>query len=186
MLPGWTPAPGSYSARACQGPSGTTWRLSSPVSHPDGCGSRCSLPAGRCAPSGRGGLGAHKWLDRRLLADMARSMALQPGEQLLIEDADGDVLETDRANVFAVIGGVLHTPPADGRLLPGVARDAVLRAAGLAGPGVSVTPVSRARLQAASEVFVTSAVHGVRPVRSVAGSPAAWPAGPVASKVAAS
>ena len=56
-------------------------------------------------------------------------MALQPGEQLLIEDVDGDVLETDSANVFAVIGGVLHTPPADGRLLPGIARDAVLRAA---------------------------------------------------------
>ena len=134
----------------------------------------------------RGGLGAHKWLDRRLLADLALSMALQPGEQLLIEDTDGDVLETDRANVFAVIGGVLHTPPADGRLLPGVARDAVLRAAGLAGLGVSVTPVSKARLQAASEVFVTNAVHGVRPVRSVAGSPAAWPAGPVASRMAAS
>ena len=134
----------------------------------------------------RGGLGAHKWLDRRLLADLARSMALQPGEQLLIEDADGDVLETDRANVFAVIGGVLHTPPADGRLLPGVARDAVLRAAGLAGLGLSVTPVSKARLQAASEVFVTNAVHGVRPVRSVAGSPAAWPAGPVAGRMAAS
>ena len=123
-----------------------------------------------------GGLGAHKWLDRRLLADMARSMALQPGEQLLIQDADGDVLETDRANVFAVIGGVLHTPPADGRLLPGVTRDAVLRVAGIEGLGVSVTPVSRARLQAASEVFVTNAVHGVRPVRSMAGSPAAWPA----------
>jgi len=134
----------------------------------------------------RGGLGAHKWLDRRLLADLARSMALRPGEQLLIEDADGDVLETDRANVFAVIGGVLHTPPADGRLLPGVARDAVLRTAGLEGLGVSVTPISRARLQAASEVFITNAVHGVRPVRSVAGSPAAWPAGPVASRMAAS
>jgi len=134
----------------------------------------------------RGGLGAHKWLDRRLLADIARSMALQPGEQALIEDADGDVLETDRANVFAVLGGVLHTPPADGRLLPGVAREAVLRAAGLAGLGVSVTPISKARLQAASEVFVTNAVHGVRPVRSVAGSPAAWRAGPVASQLAAS
>jgi len=133
-----------------------------------------------------GGLGAHKWLDRRLLAAMARSMALQPGEQLLIEDADGDVLETDKANVFAVIGGVLHTPPADGRLLPGVARDAVLRAADLTGLGVSLTPISRARLQAASEVFVTNAVHGVRPVRSVADSPAAWPAGPVAGRMAAS
>ena len=133
-----------------------------------------------------GGLGPHKWLDRRLLADMARSMALQPGEQLLIQDADGDVLETDRANVFAVIGGVLHTPPADGRLLPGVTRDAVLRVAGIEGLGVSVTPISRARLQAASEVFVTNAVHGVRPVRSMAGSPAAWPAGPVAGRMAAS
>ena len=133
-----------------------------------------------------GGLGAYKWLDRRLLADMARSMALQPGEQLLIQDADGDVLETDRANVFAVIGGVLHTPPADGRLLPGVTRDAVLRVAGIEGLGVSVTPISRARLQAASEVFVTNAVHGVRPVRSMAGSPAAWPAGPVAGQMAVS
>jgi para-aminobenzoate synthetase/4-amino-4-deoxychorismate lyase len=133
-----------------------------------------------------GGLGAYKWLDRRLLADMARSVALQPGEQLLIEDADGHVLETDRANVFAVIGGVLHTPPADGRLLPGVARDAVLRAAVLEGLGVSVTPVSRAGLQAASEVFVTNAVDGVRPVRSVAGSPPAWTAGPVAGRMAAS
>jgi para-aminobenzoate synthetase/4-amino-4-deoxychorismate lyase len=132
-----------------------------------------------------GGLGAHKWLDRRLLADLSASMALQPGEQLLIEDADGDVLETDRANVFAVIGGVLHTPPADGRLLPGVARATVLRAARLAGLGVSVTPISRTQLLAASEVFVTNAVHGARPVRSLAGSAAAWPAGPVASQMAA-
>jgi para-aminobenzoate synthetase/4-amino-4-deoxychorismate lyase len=133
-----------------------------------------------------GGLGAHKWLDRRLLEDMARSMALRPGEQLLIEDADGHVLETDRANIFAVIGGVLHTPPADGRLLSGVARNAVLRAARLEHLGVSVTPITKARLQAASEVFVTNAVHGVRPVRSLAGSPAAWSAGPVASQMAAS
>jgi anthranilate synthase/aminodeoxychorismate synthase-like glutamine amidotransferase len=132
-----------------------------------------------------GGLGTHKWLDRRLLADLSATMALRPGEHLLIEDADGDVLETDRANVFAVIGGVLHTPPADGRLLPGVARAAVLRAAPLAGLGVSETPISRARLLGASEVFVTNAVHGARPVRSLAGSPAAWPAGPVASLMAA-
>ena len=132
-----------------------------------------------------GGLGAHKWLDRRLLADLSASMALRPGEQLLIEDADGDVLETDRANVFAVISGVLHTPPADGRLLAGVTRDAVLRAAHQAGLDVSVRPVKRAQLMAASEVFVTNAVHGARPVRSLAGSPAAWPAGPVAGLMAA-
>ena len=133
-----------------------------------------------------GGLGGHKWLDRRLLAELARCLALPPGEQLLIEDTGGEVLETDRANVFAVIGGVLHTPPADGRLLPGITRAAVLRAARLQGLAVSVTPVSRTGLQAASEVFVTNAVHGVQPVRSLAASPAAWPAGPVASRLAAS
>src|SRR5215472_8229890 len=132
-----------------------------------------------------GGLGAHKWLDRRLLADLSRSMALRPGEQLLIKDADGEVLETDRANIFAVIGGMLHTPPADGRLLPGVARAAVLRAARRAGLRVRVTPIGRAQLLAASEVFVTNAVHGARPVASLAGSPAAWPAGPVARQMAA-
>jgi para-aminobenzoate synthetase / 4-amino-4-deoxychorismate lyase len=133
-----------------------------------------------------GGLGGHKWLDRRLLAELAHRLALSPGEQLLIEDTGGEVLETDRANVFAVIGGVLHTPPADGRLLPGMTRDAVLRAAPRQGLAVSVTPVSRTELQAASEVFVTNAVHGVQPVRSLAGSPAAWPAGPVARRLAAS
>ena len=46
--------------------------------------------------------------------------------------------------------------------------------------------ISRARLQAASEVFVTNAVHGVQPVRSMAGSPAAWPAGPLAGRMTAS
>jgi para-aminobenzoate synthetase / 4-amino-4-deoxychorismate lyase len=133
----------------------------------------------------RGGLGAHKWLDRRLLAELARAQALQPGEQVLIEDAGGEVLETDRGNIFAVAGGVLHTPPADGRLLPGIARDAVLRTARRAGLDVTVAPLTRARLQAASEVFVTNAVHGIRPVRSLAGRAAAWPAGPVTAQIAA-
>ena len=132
-----------------------------------------------------GGLGAHKWLDRRLLADLARSMALDPDEQLLIEDDDGELLETDRANIFAVIDGVLCTPPADGRLLPGVTRDALLRAAGVDGPGVSVRPLTMQRLQAASEVFVINSVCGVRPVRSVTGRHATWPAGPVTARMAA-
>ena len=107
------------------------------------------------------------------------------GRATPIEDADGDVPETS-AHVSAVINGALHTPPADGRLLPGVTRDALLRAAGIEGLGISVTPLSRAQLQAASEVFVTNAVHGVRPVRSIAGRPAAWPAGPVAARMAVS
>ena len=116
-----------------------------------------------------GGLGAHKWLDRRLLAHYAQA-ATSPGGQLLIEDADGTVLETDRANVFAVIGGVLRTPPADGRLLPGVTRAAVLRLAATEGIGTGVAPLTRADLTSASEVFVTNAVQGIMPIRSIAGT----------------
>jgi aminodeoxychorismate synthase component I len=130
-----------------------------------------------------GGIGAHKWLDRRLLAEVARSAALDSDEQLLIGDINGDLLETDRANLFAVIGGVLHTPPADGRLLPGITRNAVLRAASNEGTAVSVTSLTIPRLLAASEVFVTNAVFGIRSVRSLAGYAARWQAGPVTARV---
>jgi len=132
-----------------------------------------------------GGFGPHKWLDRRLLAERARSAVLEPDEQLLIVDVDGAVLETDRANIFAVIDGVLHTPPADGRLLPGVTRNAVLRAARDEGLAVRATPLTIPRLLAASEVFVTNAVFGIRSVRSLAGHAATWQAGPVTTRVAA-
>ena len=114
-----------------------------------------------------GGLGAHKWADRRLLADLARSAGLEPGEQLLITDADGNVLETDRANIFAVTSGTLVTPPSDGRILPGVTRKAVLHAARRDGISCSTLPVNMALLLAASEVFVSNSVHGVLPVGSI-------------------
>ena len=123
-----------------------------------------------------GGLGPHKWLDRRLLAHLAGEPGPGPDEQLLITDGDGEVLETDRASVFAVIDGVLHTPPAGGRLLPGVTRAAVLRIAREEGLAVRETPLRIRRLLDASEVFVTNSVQGVMAVRSLAG---ATPAGPV-------
>jgi para-aminobenzoate synthetase/4-amino-4-deoxychorismate lyase len=130
-----------------------------------------------------GGLGAHKWLDRRLLAHHAQATT-GPGAHLLIEDADGAVLETDKANVFAVIGGVLRTPPADGRLLPGVTRAAVLRLAATEGIGVEQTPLTRADLAAATELFVTNAVQGIVGVRSVAGTVFTAP-GPLTGQLAA-
>jgi para-aminobenzoate synthetase / 4-amino-4-deoxychorismate lyase len=117
-----------------------------------------------------GGLGAHKWLDRRLLARLAGVPSPGPDEHLLIQDHDGKVLETDRANVFAVIDGVLHTPPADGRLLPGVTRAAVLRIARGKGIPTREIPVPAQRLLDASEVFITNSVQGVVPVRSLSGT----------------
>jgi para-aminobenzoate synthetase/4-amino-4-deoxychorismate lyase len=130
-----------------------------------------------------GGLGGHKWEDRRLIGEGRRSRRLQDDQQLLIEDAGGEVLETDRANVFAVIGGVLRTPPCDGRLLPGVTRAAVLRMAEAAGITAEERPVDRAALFAASEVFVTNALHGIIPVRSIAGRTVDSGWGPVRTRL---
>ena len=132
-----------------------------------------------------GGLGAHKWLDRRLLATFSGQAGLGPDEHLLIQDGNGDVLETDRASIFAVIAGVVHTPPADGRLLPGVTRAAVLRLARDDGITVREEPLSGQQLLAASEVFVTNSVYGVRPARPPGGPAAMRAAAPVTRRLQA-
>jgi para-aminobenzoate synthetase / 4-amino-4-deoxychorismate lyase len=132
-----------------------------------------------------GGVGGHKWADRRMLTRYAATARRGPGTQLLIEDADGSVLETDRANVFAVIDGVLRTPPADGRLLPGVTSAAILRLAAAAGLPTCVGPLKSADLRHATEMFVTNSVRGVLPVRSVAGAPLAAAPGPVTAELTA-
>jgi para-aminobenzoate synthetase / 4-amino-4-deoxychorismate lyase len=138
-----------------------------------------------------GGVGGHKWRDRRLLAELTRQAGLGPGEQLLITDDTGELLETDRANLFAVADGVLLTPPADGRLLPGTTRAAIIRAARESGVKVGFKPLTLDQLQAASEVFVTNAVAGVLPVTAVVpATPVhcramSWAPGPLARRLAA-
>jgi para-aminobenzoate synthetase/4-amino-4-deoxychorismate lyase len=96
-----------------------------------------------------GGLGAHKWVDRDLLA----------GPEPLIVDLSGEVLESGSGNVFLVEGDTLVTPPADGRILTGVTRAELIAQA-----DVSVEPIDLARLAAADEVFVTSSIRGRQPV----------------------
>jgi para-aminobenzoate synthetase/4-amino-4-deoxychorismate lyase len=97
-----------------------------------------------------GGLGAHKWVDRDLVA----------GTEPLIVDLSGEALETGSGNLFIVEGDTMVTPPADGRILPGVTRAELMRSA-----DVSVEPIDLARLAAADEVFVTSSIRGRQPVR---------------------
>jgi para-aminobenzoate synthetase/4-amino-4-deoxychorismate lyase len=140
-----------------------------------------------------GGLGAHKWRDRRILDHARERAGLGADQHLLILDASGDVLETDRANVFAVIDGVLRTAPADGRLLPGITRAAVLRLAAQDGIPAKEEPFSTRLLRRATEVFITNSIHGIIPVRALAraqqagtgpaGADASWPAGPLSRRL---
>jgi para-aminobenzoate synthetase / 4-amino-4-deoxychorismate lyase len=109
------------------------------------------------------GIGAHKWSDRRLL-DQAQS---DVGAALpLVLDADGDVLEVSRGNLFLVRDGALVTPESDGRLLPGVARSRIVEVAAAEGIPVRQRTVSRNELAEADEVFASGSVRGVEPVQA--------------------
>jgi para-aminobenzoate synthetase/4-amino-4-deoxychorismate lyase len=114
-----------------------------------------------------GGLGAHKWVDRALIEE---TEARLPADAVaVLVDHGGAVLEALRANVFAVQGEVLTTPPADGRILPGIARRRVTEAAGAVGLQLRETELTVSDLMAADEVFLAGSVRGVEPVRAVDG-----------------
>ncbi|KUG61824.1 para-aminobenzoate synthase [Kocuria rosea subsp. polaris] len=125
-----------------------------------------------------GGLGGHKWADRRALAHEPVPGLWSRSCDPLLVDADGTLLETGRANVFVVVDGAVLTPPADGRILPGVVRARVLAALRAAGADVRERPVRWAELARATEVFVTNSVAGAHPVGSVDGV-RRWEPGPV-------
>jgi para-aminobenzoate synthetase/4-amino-4-deoxychorismate lyase len=129
-----------------------------------------------------GGWGAHKWRDRSLLEGWAD--AEDPSTDPLLVDEQDRLLESGRGNVFLVTDGEVATPPLDGRILPGVTRDEVLRLLEALGVGVRSRPVTLAGLAGAAEVFVTGSIGGVRPVATCdAAGP--WPTGPVTRTVAA-
>ncbi len=102
-----------------------------------------------------GGLGAHKWRDRELLDSLS---ALQPGAVPLLIDTDGVVLEAAHANVWITEGDALITPPADGRLLPGVTRAALLSSDQYA----REESLDLVRMEQADSIFLTSSISGRR------------------------
>ena len=97
-----------------------------------------------------GGLGSHKWLDRRLVDAVT---AAADGALPLLIDADGCVLEATWANVLIEEQGRLISPPDDGRALPGIGRRALR---------YDEEPVDLERLLAADAVVLTSALRVIR------------------------
>jgi branched-chain amino acid aminotransferase len=84
--------------------------------------------------------------------------------------ADGDeLLETAEGNLFAVTGGMLVTPPDDGRLLPGVTRQLLLEAAPELGIPVRIAPLRRADLPRLETLAASSSVAGLRTILSIDG-----------------
>jgi para-aminobenzoate synthetase/4-amino-4-deoxychorismate lyase len=115
--------------------------------------------------------GAHKWADR----DWLESVEAEFGDAVPLILAGDEVLEAGRANVFVVKNGALATPPADGRILPGTARAATLALAADLGVPAAERHLDLADLHAADDLFLTSSLRGIRPVRSLDGELLARP-----------
>jgi para-aminobenzoate synthetase / 4-amino-4-deoxychorismate lyase len=123
-----------------------------------------------------GGWGAHKWLDRGLLASW-QDPADRDLDPLLVDEHDR-ALETGRGNLFVVRDGRVSTPPLDGRILPGITRAAVLGVLDGLGIAHEQRPLPLDDVRTADEVFVTNAIGGVRPV-TTCDDVGTWPVGPV-------
>jgi len=111
-----------------------------------------------------GALHAHKTLSGMhyvVAADRARAAG---GDDALLVDARGRVLETTAMNVFAVLNGQRVTPPATLPLFPGLGR-----ARELARTGALERPFDLAALAHADEAYAVSALRGMVPIASVDG-----------------
>ncbi|MDD5320915.1 MAG: D-amino acid aminotransferase [Methylococcales bacterium] len=83
-------------------------------------------------------------------------------EALLVKD--GYVTEGAASNVFAVIDGVLYTPPKGNDILPGITRDVILDIAHKNNIPCREDKISFAALQTASEIWITSSTREIIPV----------------------
>lgn len=100
-----------------------------------------------------------------LLANILhRQQAVDQGcaEAILVKE--GYVTEGAASNVFAVIDGILLTPPKSHEILPGVTRDVILVLAKNNDIPCSVDIISLDALKQASEIWLTSSAREIIPV----------------------
>ncbi|MBM3203379.1 D-amino acid aminotransferase [Candidatus Woesearchaeota archaeon] len=95
---------------------------------------------------------------------LLRQEALDRGaiEGILVRE--GRVIEGAASNVFAVLKGVLVTPPKSHELLPGITRDLVLELARANGIPCEERTMSLDEVKQADEIWLTSSTREILPV----------------------
>lgn len=95
---------------------------------------------------------------------LLRQQAVDQGVTEAILIREGFVTEGAASNAFAVIDGVVTTPPKSQHLLPGITRDLVVAMAQKHGIPNAEKDISFAQLQAADEIWLTSSTKEILPV----------------------
>lgn len=102
---------------------------------------------------------------------LARRRAIAEGaDDVILLDQDGDIAEAPVANAFAVVDGVLWTPPL-GRVLDGITRDSLLTIARAEGIDVREERLSLDAFMSADEAFLASTSLPIAPIGWVNGHP---------------
>jgi branched-chain amino acid aminotransferase len=88
-------------------------------------------------------------------------------DEVVLLDEHGRVSECTSANLFAVFGSTVVTPPLDSGCLPGITRELLLEAVMV--PGITVTErhFAPADLEQADAVFMTSSTRELLPVAEI-------------------
>lgn len=89
-------------------------------------------------------------------------------EVVLLNEKD-EVCECTSANIFAVSGNRVWTPPLSSGCLPGVTRDIILSELRVAGIETAENTLLLNDLEAADEVFITSTTRNLLPVLEIEG-----------------
>ena len=105
-----------------------------------------------------------------LVAVTARNVARERGaDEAVFTTADGDVLEAASANLAAIHGGTLITPPVASGVLAGVTRSVLLEIADDAGLRVEERRLTREEVLGADEAVLTASTREVIPLVSLDG-----------------
>jgi branched-chain amino acid aminotransferase len=90
-------------------------------------------------------------------------------DEVILLNEFGDVAECTSANIFASTGGQVWTPPISSGCLPGITREVLLGEITLPGIRIDEKTLTRADLEAADEVFITSTTRNLLPVNEIEG-----------------
>jgi branched-chain amino acid aminotransferase len=106
------------------------------------------------------------WAHNLRWAERAQEQGLD--EVILLNEFDR-VAECTSANIFAVFGDEMTTPPLSEGCLPGITREVIVEEIPLRGRRAIERPLTMDELYTADGVFITSSTRGLLPVREIAG-----------------
>lgn len=124
------------------------------------------VPNGRFAASPFAGTKVLSWCSNLAWYEEAHLRGL---DEVLLLNERGEVSECTSANVFAVFGDTVVTPPLNSGCLPGVTRELLLEVIRVPGIGVTERPLTLNDLEAADGLFITSSTRDLLGVREVEG-----------------